>query len=49
VFVIERTNGERIGKYTTDVAGKIIAPDYIEGVYIISEVKAPEGYIRATC
>jgi uncharacterized surface anchored protein len=45
VFVIERTNGERIGKYTTDVAGKIIAPDYIEGVYIISEVKAPEGYI----
>jgi uncharacterized surface anchored protein len=45
VFVIERTNGERIGKYTTDVAGKIIAPDFIEGVYIISEVKAPEGYI----
>jgi uncharacterized surface anchored protein len=45
VFVIERTNGERIGKYTTGVAGKIIAPDYIEGVYIISEVKAPEGYI----
>jgi uncharacterized repeat protein (TIGR01451 family) len=45
VFTIERTNGERIGKYTTDVAGKIVAPDFIEGVYIISEVKAPDGYI----
>jgi uncharacterized repeat protein (TIGR01451 family) len=46
VFTIERTNGERIGdKYTTDSAGKIIVPDLIEGVFIVSEVQAPANYL----
>ena len=45
VFTIERVNGERVGKYTTDAAGKIIVYGLAEGVYIVSEVKAPEGYL----
>jgi uncharacterized surface anchored protein len=45
VFTVERTSGERIGKYTTDVAGKIVVHGLAEGVYIVSETQAPEGYL----
>jgi len=45
VFTIERVNGEKIGKYTTDAAGKIIVHGLAEGVYIVSEIQAPEGYL----
>jgi uncharacterized surface anchored protein len=45
VFTIEKVNGERVGKYTTDVSGKIIVHGLAEGVYIVSETQAPEGYL----
>jgi uncharacterized surface anchored protein len=44
-FVVERANGERIGSYKTDAAGKILVPDLTEGTYIVSETAAPDGYI----
>ncbi|MDR1060322.1 MAG: hypothetical protein LBL83_03715, partial [Clostridiales bacterium] len=44
-FAVERGNGERIGKYKTDSAGKTIVPGLSEGTYIVSETAAPEGYI----
>ena len=46
VFTIVRANGERVGdKYTTDVAGKIVVHGLAEGVYIVSEIQAPVGYL----
>ncbi|MCL2816095.1 MAG: SpaA isopeptide-forming pilin-related protein, partial [Oscillospiraceae bacterium] len=44
-FIVERANGERIGTYKTDRTGKILVPDLAEGVYIVSETRAPDGYI----
>jgi uncharacterized surface anchored protein len=44
VFKVERMNGENVGTFTTDSTGKIIAGNLPEGAYIISEVKAPDGY-----
>ena len=44
-FLVERDNGERIGKYKTDAAGKIIVPGLTEGTYVVSETAAPDGYI----
>ncbi|MCL2775342.1 MAG: SpaA isopeptide-forming pilin-related protein, partial [Oscillospiraceae bacterium] len=44
-FTIERDNGERIGTYKTDISGKIIVPDLLEGTYIVSETVAPINYI----
>ena len=45
-FTVERDNGEKIGTYKTDAAGKIIVPDLVEGTYIVSETIAPSGYVR---
>jgi uncharacterized cupredoxin-like copper-binding protein len=44
-FTVERSNGEKIGTYKTDVAGKIIVSGLTEGTYIVSETDAPDGYI----
>ena len=44
-FTVERSNGEKIGTYKTDSAGKIIVPGLTEGTYIVSETDAPDGYI----
>jgi len=44
-FVVERSNGERIGVYKTDAAGQILVPDLAEGTYIVSETAAPNGYM----
>jgi uncharacterized surface anchored protein len=43
-FTVERVDGLKIGTYQTDTAGKIIAPDLSEGVYVVSETIAPDGY-----
>jgi uncharacterized surface anchored protein len=45
VFTVERTNGGKIGEFTTDETGKIIIPNLQEGVYIISEITPPNGYV----
>ncbi|KAI4453925.1 colossin-b-related [Holotrichia oblita] len=44
-FIVERSNGEKIGTYKTDTAGKVIVPDLPEGTYIVSETTAPDGYM----
>jgi uncharacterized surface anchored protein len=44
-FAVERDNGEKIGSYNTDAAGKIIISALTEGTYIVSETAAPDGYI----
>jgi uncharacterized repeat protein (TIGR01451 family) len=44
-FTVERDNGERVGTYKTDVAGKILVTGLGEGTYIVSETIAPEGYM----
>ncbi|MDR0818359.1 MAG: hypothetical protein LBN43_02150, partial [Oscillospiraceae bacterium] len=44
-FVLERDNGEKLGNYKTDSAGKILVSDLSEGTYIVSETIAPSGYI----
>jgi uncharacterized surface anchored protein len=44
-FTVERDNGEKIGSYKTDAAGKIIVSGLTEGTYIVSETAAPDGYI----
>ncbi|MDR1204335.1 MAG: hypothetical protein LBL26_02495, partial [Peptococcaceae bacterium] len=44
-FIVERPNGERVGKYLTDIAGKILVPDLAEGVYIVSETQSPAEYV----
>jgi uncharacterized repeat protein (TIGR01451 family) len=46
-FAVERDNGEKIGTYKTDSAGKILVPGLNEGTFVVSEIAAPEGYIRS--
>ena len=46
-FVVEHANGEKVGTYKTDAAGKIIVPDLPEGAYIVSETIAPSGYVKS--
>jgi len=45
-FEVAKANGEKIGQFKTDSAGKIIVSDLAEGVYVISETIAPYGYVR---
>ncbi|MDR1217248.1 MAG: hypothetical protein LBJ99_01540, partial [Oscillospiraceae bacterium] len=45
VFAVEKASGERMGKYTTGVSGKIIVRGLAEGVYIVAETQAPDGYL----
>jgi uncharacterized surface anchored protein len=47
-FVIERDNGEKIGTYKTDVAGKIVVSGLSEGVYVAFESVQPVGYALDT-
>jgi uncharacterized surface anchored protein len=44
-FTVERSNGEKIGTFKTDISGKIIVSGLTEDTYIISETAAPDGYI----
>ncbi|GHU37876.1 hypothetical protein FACS1894105_10770 [Clostridia bacterium] len=45
MFDVTKANGEKIGSYRTDVSGKILIPNIVEGTYVISETAAPQGYI----
>ncbi len=42
---MERPNGEVIGTYKTDAAGKAIVSGLESGTYIVSETVAPDGYM----
>jgi uncharacterized surface anchored protein len=48
-FTVQRPNGERVGEdggsYTTDAAGQAIVSGLSEGAYIVTETKAPDGYV----
>ena len=47
-FKVERSDGTVVGTsdglYTTDESGTILIPDLEKGTYVITEIKAPEGY-----
>ena len=44
-FVVQKQNGEQIGEYTTDKDGFINVPTLEPGYYVVSEMKAPDGYL----
>ncbi len=47
-FKVERSDGTVVGNadglYTTDESGMILIPDLDKGSYVVTEIKAPEGY-----
>ena len=47
-FKVERSDGTVVGNadglYTTDESGMILIPDLHKGSYVVTEIKAPEGY-----
>lgn len=43
-FKVEKVNGERIGEYTTNSSGLINISGLEDGVYVVTETKAPDGY-----
>ena len=48
-FEVKHSDGTSVGTsnglYTTDESGTILIPDLEKGTYVITETKAPEGYI----
>ena len=44
-FRVEHANGATVGTYISDSAGKILIGNLKEGAYVISEIKAPDGYL----
>jgi len=45
VFEVRRQNGEYAGEYTTGKDGTVSIPNAAPGWYVVSETKAPQGYI----
>jgi len=43
-FVVEKMNGERIGRYTTNSKGVIYIDELEDGWYTVTETKAAKGY-----
>ncbi|MCL2776340.1 MAG: SpaA isopeptide-forming pilin-related protein, partial [Oscillospiraceae bacterium] len=44
-FKVTRANGEVIGIKTTDIGGNAIFDDLEPGTYIVTETRAPDGYV----
>lgn len=44
-FIIKKADGETVATVTTDVDGKALITDLDVGVYEVTEVSVPEGYI----
>lgn len=44
-FRVEKSNGERMGDFVTNLAGFFVAPDLEAGTYTVYETAAPAGYI----
>ncbi|WP_164506028.1 SpaA isopeptide-forming pilin-related protein [Companilactobacillus insicii] len=44
VYELKDSEGNVIGKYTTDKDGKFTIKDLAEGKYTLTEIKAPDGY-----
>jgi uncharacterized surface anchored protein len=45
VFEVRKQSGEYVGEYTTDASGAISIPNTAPGWFVISEKKAPAGFI----
>jgi TQXA domain-containing protein len=48
VFEVRKQNGEYVGEYTTGIDGAINIPNVSPGWFVISEKKAPAGFILDT-
>jgi len=44
-FSVTKINGEKIGEFNTNKEGFIFVNKLLEGSYIVTELKAPDGYI----
>ena len=47
-FEVRKQNGEYVGEYTTGADGSVSIPNVTPGWYVISETKAPKGFILDT-
>jgi uncharacterized surface anchored protein len=46
VFKITKQSGELVGdQYTTNAEGLIQVPELEPGFYVVTETKAPEGFV----
>lgn len=43
-FKVEKVSGERIGEYTSNSAGLVNIAGLEDGIYVVTEIKAPDGY-----
>ena len=43
-FKVEKVSGERIGEYTSNSAGLVNISGLEDGIYVVTEIKAPNGY-----
>ena len=43
-FKVEKVNGERVGEYTSNSAGLVNVSGLEDGIYVVTEIKAPDGY-----
>lgn len=41
---VEKVSGERIGEYTSNSAGLVNISGLEDGIYVVTEIKAPDGY-----
>ena len=44
-FKVAKASGELVGEYTTDINGLIQLTDLAAGAYVVTELRAPDGYI----
>ncbi len=47
-FQVQIKNGKTLGEYRTDAAGRIYLENIDPELYVVTEVKAPDGYIMLT-
>ncbi|HIX89327.1 MAG TPA: hypothetical protein H9845_00285, partial [Candidatus Agathobaculum pullicola] len=43
-FRVEKATGELIGEYTSNFSGLVTVSGLEDGVYVVTEIKAPDGY-----
>jgi uncharacterized surface anchored protein len=43
-FDVTKADGERVGSFTTDASGKALISVLYEGVYVVGEIVAPDGF-----
>lgn len=43
-FKVEKVSGERIGEYISNSAGLVNISGLEDGIYVVTEIKAPDGY-----